>query len=171
VKRSIIAGLAAATVLAIGAPSASAATSISISSFPQVSAEDRIDMTYRDFAVPSDQIGICLRTADWMTWRKGIEAFGRRKTTPWFGGGPVYSYQNVGGVFLQDHDHGARCMTISRTDAVNDTYYAPYEYQRTGKLTFGKAKTFGIYTQMYDLQWTRSTAVGGRQYTFTWVDD
>lgn len=170
-KRSILAGLAVAAVLAFGAAPASAATSITFGSFPQVSGEDRIDMTYRDGAVPSWAIKVCLRTASWMTWSKGIEAYHRAKETPWWGGGATYVYKKFNSVHLWGSYHGPECMQFGTGYAIADYYWAPSDSERAGKLVFGKAKILGLYTQMYELHWTRAMAVGGREYTFTWVHD
>lgn len=170
-KRSILAGLAVTAVLAVGASPAPAATSISFDSFPQVSAEDRIDVSWRDNVVPFGSMRVCLRTADWMTWTKGIEAYRRQKETPWWGGGAAYVYKGFSSTYLWDSNHGPSCIQFGTNYAINDTYWAPSDSQRAGKLTFGKAKAFGLYTQMYDLHWTRPYAVAGREYTFTWVHD
>lgn len=168
-RRAVVTGLLAAGTLGLGASPALATTPVNLSSFPHVSSEDVIQMSYSNYAVPSDQIQVCLETGTAITWRKGIEWDGRRRQTNWYGG-TDFNFVRVAQMYFEAERQRA-CRTQPLTDAFNTTYYTTSDANRSGRIIFGKAKWFGVYTQMYELRFDRSSAVGGRSYTFRWVED
>ena len=171
--RAVVTGAAIAVVaLSAATGSAEAARSINWYDFARTdcsgswtwptyapSGEDRIRLVEQcaSTGVPLDQIEIVFNTAPTVTWRKGIE-FDRVRCV-WSGCG----YQFVTGMYLQDADHGPVVRRLSTRDLMTTGY--------PGRLRFGKAKFFGIYTDMYDLHFDLPHLVGGRRYTFTWLSD
>lgn len=76
-----------------------------------------------------------------------------------------HSHTFVAGMYTQDGDHGP----VSRFVAVRDL--ADGTPGGFGRLRFGKAKLFGVYTGMNELNFDPQHAVSGSRYTFTWVAD
>ncbi len=162
--------LAIGLVLLVGAGDAMAQT-IGWNSFERVDAsgsvissptyapsgEDRIQLLEQYGVAPAGTIQVVLKTANHITWEKGIDLQRRTpETCGWFG--CYYNYQTITGMRLSGAFHGPVVRTMSVTDA------------STGRLQFGKAKFLGVYTGMYELP-TASRAISGARYTFTWVTD
>ena len=168
-RRRLLVGLLATTALGATAPSALAATNVTLQSFPAVSTEDRITATYMNYAVPPSQIQVCLETGTAITWRKGIEWDARQRQTTWYGA-TEFPFVRVASVFLEGQNL-RNCMTQPLSSAFNTSYDTMYDSRRNGRIILGKAKAFGMHTQMYVLNFDRSTAVGGRSYTFRWTED
>lgn len=105
---------------------------------------DRIIWT-QEPGLPPDQIELVFSTAPNITWWKEIQVIspqGRR----------------IASLAAQDDDHGPK-STVLRVAEV-----------RGAKLTFHKAKIFGIHTGMYELPPDLDSKAGHR-LTFTWLTD
>ena len=168
-RRRLLVGLLATTALGATAPSALAATPVSLSSFPNVSSEDRIYASYTNATAPAGQIRVCLATGTGITWRKGIEWDARRRVTNWWGD-TEFPFVRVASVYLEAENQ-TNCMTQPVSSAFNTSYETNHDSRRNGRLILGKAKVFGIYTQMYELNFDRYLAASGRTYTFRWAED
>lgn len=164
----ITAVVVALSALAIGAAGAQADT-INWDSFaqpsgygPSLTDGDKITLrTERYVGVPYDKIEVRLQTMT--TWRKGIE-FDRKARACYWWGGCYTTDEFMSGIYLQDSDHGPTSRLISVSDAKNPLGY--------GRLRFGKAKAFGIYSNnVHTLNWDAAHVVGGTRYTFNWITD
>ena len=158
--------VAAAAVFALSTGAAQAAT-INWSDFAAPdgsgptfapSAGDRIALQTESNVAPPGTIQVALRSAPWMTWRKGIELDRRARFcnifTCWD------DYQFFMGMYTQDGDHGGTPHTV------------PMGETNRGRLRFGKAQFLGIFgNNVYELPWDAAHAVSGRRYTFTWLRD
>ena len=125
------------------------------------SGEDRIHLREEctNTGVPSTQVEIVLKTSQSVTWRKGIEFDRGTGCGGWF---YTCGWTFLSGMYLQDADHGPVARRINLSDITA---------QQGGRLRFGKAKLFGVYTSMYDLRFDAAHRVGARRYTFTWQWD
>jgi hypothetical protein len=147
--------------------------------FPPRVTEDYLDVRIAYGAVDPNYIQIVLQTPSWITWLKGIEieeAVPAVAGCTWFFGteicGPTTEYRLITAVYTRDYYHGPYSVFVP-VSQLRDNGAGP------GRLRFGKAKMFGVYTGMYEIYTTNVATdyrcciffVPGARYTFTWMDD
>ncbi|XXF76292.1 hypothetical protein P2318_24980 [Myxococcaceae bacterium GXIMD 01537] len=107
---------------------------------------DTIQVTEQRGACPPDRIRITLTLGQGITWWKGLMLCRRDRS----------GTQAL--IDLQDNNRTA-------------TVEVRPEDLRTNDLVLGKAKVFGIHTNMYCVEDASISMRGGNAYTFTWVKD
>lgn len=139
---AIVVAILATVVLGVAAPAA-AHPVLTWSSFPQVSGEDRIELTIQRDAwwLQAGEIRICLSSATGVTWWKAVKVFD--PTHPDF-----QSWAST-----QDANHGPSCLTTW-------IYPGIPEY----KMEFWKAKFLGIHTPMYEMAPGSLASISGLGY-------
>lgn len=113
---------------------------------------DRITLTSQPLAsIPANQVEICLGTAASVTWWKNLKV----QDAPGFAeyNGAIYADLQT-----QDSNHGTVCQRVS-------TFTLSHAF-----LVFGKAKLFGIHTDMFFVR-EHLNGSGGTRLTFTWNAD